>query len=61
MDLAGAKTGNTFVGTSKWTQRVSRPQRSVRLAKEQKVTAELAAGAFRDLGIDPNKPDAAKA
>jgi pyruvate dehydrogenase E1 component len=32
-----------------------------RLAKEQKVTAELAAGAFRDLGIDPNKPDAAKA
>jgi len=31
------------------------------LAKEQKVTAEFAAGAFRDLGIDPNKPDAAKA
>jgi len=31
------------------------------LVKERKVTAKVAAGAFRDLGIDPNKPDAAKA
>ena len=31
------------------------------LAKEHKVTVEFAAGAFRDLGIDPSKPDAAKA
>jgi pyruvate dehydrogenase E1 component len=31
------------------------------LVKERKVSAKVAAGAFRDLGIDPNKPDAAKA